>query len=82
MDKRRASVDTDDLRGIRSGSGPPDRSTMQIPVRSRELPSWFEKFVKSDAERDVLLKVPLAVPCSHLGSPKNYCRRCFMRINS
>ena len=59
MAKRRASVDTDDLRGVRSGTGPPDRSesTTQIPVRSRELPSWFERFVNSNAERDVLLKV-------------------------
>ena len=67
MAKRRASVDTDDVRGVRSGTGPPDRNTTQIPVRSRELPGWFEKFVKSDAARDVLLKVcQLAVPSSHL----------------
>ena len=57
MAKRRASVDTDDLRGGRSGSGPPERSRTQLPDRSRELPSWFEKFVTSDAERDVTLKV-------------------------
>ena len=56
MSKRPASTELDSWRR------PIDRSELSEPKLTvngaDKLPSWFETFIKSDADRDRLLKVP------------------------